>query len=88
MNELQLMKGEKDKLIKEEQLSEMVKKIKIHNKELYMINQTIIEAENYYKLVGCNLIGRDKNRIFKKLLEDAILTYKLSKKERTDNKIG
>jgi hypothetical protein len=32
MNELELMKGETNKLIVEEQLSEMLKRIKIHNK--------------------------------------------------------
>jgi hypothetical protein len=33
-----------------------------------MINETIIEAENYFKLLASNLIGRDKNEIFKNLL--------------------
>jgi hypothetical protein len=58
----------------------MLKRIKIHNKELYMINETIIEAENYFKLLGSNLIGRDKDEIFKSLLEEVIITYKTNKR--------
>ena len=38
------MGGDIEKLVAQEQLSEMVKRIKMHNKELYMINEAIIEA--------------------------------------------
>lgn len=60
----------------------MLKRLKIHNKELYMINETIIEAENYFKLVGANLIGRDRDDIFRALLNQAINTYKNNKREK------
>jgi ATP-dependent protease HslVU (ClpYQ) ATPase subunit len=69
-------------LVAEEQLSEMLKRIKIHNKELYMINETIIEAENYFKLLGANLIGRDRDDFFRTLLEQVVLTYKTNKREK------
>ncbi len=77
-----MMRGETDKLVADEQLSEMLKRLKIHNKELYMINETIIEAENYFKLLGANLIGRDRDDIFRTLLHQAINTYKNNKREK------
>lgn len=52
-----------------------------------MINETIIEAENYFKLLGSNLIGRDKDEAFKSLLEDAINTYKNNKREKPSVRI-
>lgn len=48
-------------MVADEQLSEMLRRIRMHNKELYMINETIIEAENYFKLLTGNLVGRDRN---------------------------
>jgi hypothetical protein len=68
--------------VADEQLSEMLKRLKIHNKELYMINETIIEAENYFKLLGANLIGRDRDKLFRTLLNQAITTYKNNKREK------
>ena len=38
------MGGYTEKLVAQEQLSEMLRRIKMHNKELYMINEAIIEA--------------------------------------------
>lgn len=48
-----------------------------------MINETIIEAENYFKLLMGNLVGRDRSEAFHGLLEEVIATYKTSKRERS-----
>ena len=58
----------------------MHKKLKVHNKELYMIIEAIVEGENYFKLIGANLIGRDKNSTFKKILEDIMIYYQHNKR--------
>jgi hypothetical protein len=60
----------------------MLKRIKIHNKELYMVNEAIIEAENYFKLLGANLVGRSRDHIFRALLQQAINNYKTTKREK------
>lgn len=41
-----------------------------------MINESIIEGEHYYKLIGNNLLGRDKFDKFKSFLEESISFYK------------
>jgi hypothetical protein len=60
----------------------MLKRIKIHNKELYMIIEAIIEGENYFKLIASNLIGRDQNSKFRSILEEIITHYKTNKREK------
>lgn len=47
-----------------------------------MIIEAIIEGENYFKLIGSNLIGRDKNFKFRMILEDIIGYYKNNKREK------
>lgn len=54
------MRGEKENLIVQEQILELHKRIKVHNKELYMINETLFEAEHHFKLLAANLIGRER----------------------------
>ena len=39
-----------------------------------MISEAIVEGENYFKLIGSNLLGRDRNYTFKSILEN-IMTY-------------
>ena len=65
----------------------MQKRLKVHNKELYMIIQAIVEGENYFKLIGANLIGRDKNSTFKGILEDIMTYYQHNRREKTNVKM-
>lgn len=65
----------------------MLKRIKIHNKELYMIIEAIIEGENYFKLIGSNLIGRDQNSKFKAILEEIITYYRTNNREKPSVKM-
>jgi len=81
------MGAESGPILHKEQLSEMLKRLKVHNKELYMIIEAIIEGENYFKLIGSNLIGRDKNATFKTILEDIILCYQTNQREKTNVKM-
>lgn len=55
----------------------MLKCLKSHNKELYMINETILSAEKYYKLIDNNLIGKPRSLKFKEnIIEHLINHYK------------
>jgi hypothetical protein len=82
-----LMGAEAGPVLQKEQLTEMLKRLKIHNKELYMIIEAIIEGENYFKLIGSNLIGRDKNSTFKSILEDIIIYYQTNQREKANVKM-
>jgi hypothetical protein len=65
----------------------MLKRIKVHNKELYMIIEAIVEGENYFKLIGANLIGRDKNATFRTILEDIINYYQNNRRDNPSVKM-
>ena len=62
--------------LREEQLQEMSRRIKGHNKELYMISESISEAEHYYRLIGDNLIGRHQHSNFRTLLARITALYR------------
>lgn len=47
-----------------------------------MIIEAISEGENYYKLIASNLIGRDRNSQFRNILEQTIILYKTTPREK------